>query len=170
MDQLWLKLLTGGVFAAVITGIFKIATDFVATRRAKAALIHGFIAEIDAGFRSIPASPTAPSEEEARFLASDGIPYQFYDCNKEKIGLVGATIAEGIVSYYSTRWQLYRAGQILEAAREAARKMRANPDELDTDGLERGARELDSAQQRLWRLLPATKEAASVAIEALRKS
>ena len=148
------SLLTGAGFGALITGAVKIGPDILARRNARAVLIHGFAAEIGAGLKSIPEKP---SDEDALFLAFDGLPYDFYKANKNKVGLVVASKAEPIVSYYSLRWQLYKAAQALHNALPKP----GGPDEKDEVGL---------ATERLHRLLAATKSSAAIARAALHKS
>jgi hypothetical protein len=140
----------GAVFGALITGSLKIVGDLIARRNASAALAHGFAAEIRAGLARIP---DTPSDEEARSLASDGLPYEFYNGNRDKIGLIGAMKAEKVVSYYSLRWQLYKAGQTLDSAL-------GKPDGID----------VSSATKRVQKLLSDTRASASSAVDDLHKS
>jgi hypothetical protein len=151
MEQDFFKaLLTGAVFGALITGVFKIVCDLLARRNTSAALAHGFAAEIRVGLARIP---DKPSDDEARSLASDGLPYEFYNGNTDKIGFIGAKKAEKVVSYYSLRWQLYKAGQALDSALGRV----GNID----------AEEVTSTTKRVQKLLSDTRASASAAADFL---
>lgn len=149
-QKLFGALLTGAVFGALITGLLKIVGDLLARRNASSALAHGFAAEIRVGLARIPETP---SDDEARSLASDGLPYEFYNSNRDKIGLIGAKKAEKVVSYYSLRWQLYKAGQALDS-------VLGKPSGTDVG-------EVSFAAERLQRLLSEVRASASAAVHGL---
>jgi hypothetical protein len=159
MDVFLRTVFTGTVLGALIAGSFKIVTDLLARRRVEHALIHGFSAEISAGLACLPEGRPEEvySDEEMRFLASDGLPYEFYSSNKWQIGLIGSK-AESVIGYYSVRWQFYRSGEIFAQAHEKAGE---EP---------KKSADVDAAKNRMRHLLTATRESATSAVKKLRIS
>jgi len=69
--------------------------------------------------------------------------------------VIGSMKAEKVVSYYSLRWQLYKACQTLDGAL-------GRPDGIDVG-------EVSSATKRVQRLLSDTRASASAAVNDLHK-
>lgn len=117
MGQLATGAVFGAVFGALIAGFLKMVGDWISQASSRRALAAGFTAEISVGVKAITTVTSVQNSKDiVRFLAVNGIPYEFYAANTGRLGELGAKIAFAIVDYYSTRWQFFKANDLLDSA------------------------------------------------------
>lgn len=112
-------LLSGATAGALFTGVFDLVSRWTFRAQEKRDLRVGLAAEIRVGLQNV--DPTSrideTPEESLHFIARNCFPYEFFNANRSRIGLLPEAAASDVVEYHALLWQFYEKAKIVRRAK-----------------------------------------------------